>query len=178
MKNIILIGFMGVGKGRTARALAEITGRYALDCDDLIESYCNLKVKNIFGQFGESRFRQLEKKTAKWLESSVDNAVVSTGGGFFKVPNIRKLGCIVYLHNDFDDIIENITDHPNSAKKIKKRPLLQDMKAARDLYDERLPLYRSIADLVIDVASKDSEAVAKEIAKKMRKCGKRKMKKS
>lgn len=43
-KNIVLIGFMGVGKGRSARCLAAKTGRYALDCDDLIESSANSKI--------------------------------------------------------------------------------------------------------------------------------------
>ncbi|MCW5204049.1 shikimate kinase, partial [Desulfobulbus sp. US4] len=45
--NIILIGFMGVGKGRTARALAEQTSRFAVDTDDLIESMVNLKIRDI-----------------------------------------------------------------------------------------------------------------------------------
>ena len=43
--NIVLIGFMGVGKGRTARTLAEKTGMFAVDCDDLIESFANGKVR-------------------------------------------------------------------------------------------------------------------------------------
>ena len=63
-KNIVLIGFMGVGKGRTARMLAEKTGRFAVDCDDLIESFSNVKVKKIFAQFGEPRFRELEREVA------------------------------------------------------------------------------------------------------------------
>ena len=51
--NIVLIGFMGVGKGRTARALAARTGQFAVDCDDLIESFTNTKVKKIFSKFGD-----------------------------------------------------------------------------------------------------------------------------
>lgn len=61
-ENIVLVGFMGVGKGRTARCLAEMTGRYALDCDDLIESYTNSRIRKIFQEDGEAVFRELEKK--------------------------------------------------------------------------------------------------------------------
>ena len=46
--NIILIGFMGVGKGRTARALAEKTGLFAVDTDDLIETMTKMKIRQIF----------------------------------------------------------------------------------------------------------------------------------
>ena len=49
-KNIILIGFMGVGKGRVARALVEKTGMFAIDTDDLIESMFNKKIKNRYDQ--------------------------------------------------------------------------------------------------------------------------------
>lgn len=157
--NIILIGFMGVGKGRTARELARQTSLFAVDCDDLIESFANLKVKKIFSEHGEQHFRDLEKKLAEWLEKNVKATIISTGGGFIKVPNLKKIGKVVYLHSDFDSIINNIMNHPNAQKKIKKRPLLQDLNAARKLYEERLPLYRSLADVEVNM-SENSEVVA------------------
>ena len=46
--NIILIGFMGVGKGTLARALSKATQHYCIDTDDLIESLVNKKIKKIF----------------------------------------------------------------------------------------------------------------------------------
>ncbi len=162
-KNIVLIGFMGVGKGRTARTLAEKTGRFAVDCDDLIESFTNKKVKKVFAKFGEPRFRELEREVALWLEKSVKNTVVSTGGGFLQVPNLSKIGTVIYLHADFDKILQSITKHPNAKKKIKKRPLLQDLDKARALLATRLPLYRAVADHEISVAGKSIEDVADEI---------------
>ena len=83
-KNIVFIGFMGVGKGTIARALIQKTKRFGLDTDDLIESMENRKIKAIFEADGEAYFRKLEKKTAKWLEKNVKNAIISTGGGFFQ----------------------------------------------------------------------------------------------
>lgn len=164
--NIVLIGFMGVGKGRTARMLAEKTGNFAVDCDDLIESFANRKVKKIFSKFGESHFRELERQVAVWLQKKVRGTIVSTGGGFFKVPNIKKIGTVVYLHADFDQILAAIHAHPNVKKKIKKRPLLKDLDSARELFEQRLPLYRDIADIEIKVGGRTIEAVTDDIIKR------------
>lgn len=164
--NIVLIGFMGVGKGRTARALAEKTGMFAVDCDDLIESFSNMKVKKIFSEFGEPRFRELERQVAVWLQKQVRNTIISSGGGFFKVPNIRKIGRVVYLHAEFNQILETIYAHPNVQKKIKKRPLLEDLVAARSLHESRLPFYRKIADIEIQVHGRTVEQIADSIIKK------------
>lgn len=161
--NIILIGFMGVGKGRTARMLAEETGRFAVDCDDLIESFTNKKVKKIFARHGEPRFREIERQVALWLEKQVRDTIVSTGGGFLKVPNIRRTGDLFYLHSDFDQIVDAIHAHPKARKKIKKRPLLQELDQARALFDERLPLYRELADYEIQVGGRSIEEVVQDI---------------
>ncbi|MCF8057032.1 MAG: shikimate kinase [Desulfocapsa sp.] len=166
--NIILIGFMGVGKGRTARMLAKETGRFAVDCDDLIESFTNKKVKKIFAEYGEPRFRKLEKQVALWLEKKVRDTIISTGGGFLKVPNIRRIGTLFYLHSDFDQIVGAVHDHPNSRKKIKKRPLLQDVGQARALFDERLPLYRDLADYEIQAGGRSIEEVVGDIVQCMK----------
>lgn len=166
-KNIVLIGYMGVGKGRTARMLSEKTGMYAVDCDDLIESLTNLKVKKIFAEFGEARFRELERFTAEWLEKSVTRTVISSGGGFLKVPNLKNIGHIVYLHGEFDNIIETIFNHPNVKKKIKKRPLLQNLDQARELYYERLPMYKTAADLIVNVDDREPKAICEEIIEKL-----------
>ncbi len=162
--NIILVGFMGVGKGRTARELAALTGRYAIDTDDLIESLVKNKIRRIFAEQGEAAFRSLEQRTADWLESNVTNTIVSTGGGFFMVNNFKQLGKVFYLHSSVEGIISAIHQHPNGVKKIKKRPLLQDLDQARELYGKRLPLYRQAADHEISVEGKEVAAVAKEIA--------------
>lgn len=156
---------MGVGKGQTARALSALTGMYAVDCDDLIESHANMKIRKIFAGEGENYFRGLEKKTALWLEDHVSGTIISTGGGFVNVANLKRIGVVVYLHSDIDGILEGITGHPNASKKIKKRPLLADLDKARELYHQRLPLYRDRADVEIDVRGKTPEQVAAEITR-------------
>jgi len=169
MKNIILIGYMGVGKGSIAREMIKHSEYMAIDTDDIIESMENRKIKTIFEDDGEKYFRDLEKKVSKWLQDSVKNSLISTGGGFYKQKNLKKIGTIVLLDSPFNEIIKRIKAHPNAVKKLKKRPLLADLKKAKELYDERRPEYLSIADIVIDVTNKSAEDCSKEILKKVKK---------
>ncbi len=161
--NIILIGFMGVGKGRTARSLAVKTGRFIVDTDDLIVTAVKKKIRNIFSLHGELYFRELEQQTANWLEQNVCDTIVSTGGGFFMVDNLKKLGRIVYLHSSVEAIFDRINRHPKSKTKIKKRPLLQDMEQAKRLFETRLPLYREVADYEINIEFRDVDDIVDEI---------------
>ena len=171
MKNIVLIGFMGVGKGSVAREILKHSDYIAIDTDDLIESMENRKIKSIFETDGEEYFRKLEKKVAKWLEGSVQDTLISTGGGFYKQKNLKKIGTIVLLDSPFEKILQRIKEHPNAAKKLKKRPLLKDLKKAKSLYDERRPEYLSVADIVVDVTDKSAQQCAKEVLKKVKKHG-------
>ena len=169
MKNVILIGFMGVGKGSVAREVIKHSEYLAIDTDDMIESMENKKIKKIFQEEGEKHFRSLEKKIAHWLQNSVQNTLISTGGGFYKQKNLKEMGIVVLLDSPFDKIIKRIKEHPNAVKKIKKRPLLNDMRLAKKLYDERRPEYLEIADIVIDVTNKSAYDCAKELLKKVKK---------
>ena len=166
MKNIVLIGFMGVGKGSVAREIVAQSEYVAIDTDDIIESMENRSIKKIFEVEGEPYFRALERKVAHWLQKSVKNSIISTGGGFYKVENIKKIGEIVLLDSPFDAIYERIITHPNAKKKLKKRPLFQDLDKARALYDLREAEYIAIADRVVDVTHRSVEDIAKEILKK------------
>jgi shikimate kinase len=168
MKNIVLIGFMGVGKGSVAREIVKLSKMVALDTDDIIESMENRRIKKIFAEEGEEYFRALERKVARWLKKSVENTLISTGGGFYKVPNLKKVGTVVLLNAPFDVIYQRILEHPNAEKKLKKRPLFQDIERARALYEERFPLYLKVADIVIDVDGKEIPTIAKEILKKVK----------
>jgi shikimate kinase len=161
--NIILIGFMGVGKGTVARALVKKSNMFAIDTDDLIESMENRRIKKIFEVEGEPYFRALEKKTALWLEESVRDTIISTGGGFYKQENINKIGKVVYLKSSFQGILDRINNAPNAANKLKKRPLLQNLEEAMKLYDLRAKEYEKVAKIVVDVENKDIKDIVKEI---------------
>ena len=137
--------------------------QYVIDTDDLIESMENRAIKKIFAVDGEAYFRNLEKKTALWLESSVDNTIISTGGGFYKQENLKNIGTVIYLKSSFDGILKRIKKAPNAKNKLKKRPLLQNKKEAMKLYDTRVKEYERVADIIVDVENRDLKLIVKEI---------------
>ncbi len=163
--NIILIGFMGVGKGNLARKLSKKTSLFVIDTDDLIESSENRKIKEIFQARGEEYFRAKEQECAYWLENCVKNTIISTGGGFYKVDNLRKIGDVIYLKSSFKAIMKRLKQHPKSKKKFAKRPLLKDEKKAYKLFKQRVKEYEKMADITINVENKDSKKIIKEILK-------------
>lgn len=150
-ENIILIGFMGVGKGTTARAFAKKYGIYTLDTDDLIESKENIKVKKLFAKKGEAYFRKAEQDTANWIESSVKGTCISCGGGFYKVDNLKRLGKIVLLDASFEWIHNRLQSADNAKAKLAKRPLFANEKEAKKLYKIRKEAYSQLADVIVDV---------------------------
>jgi len=117
--NLLLIGFMGVGKGSLARELVQKTDFFAVDTDDLIESFENRKIRKIFKDNGEQYFRDLEMSVALWLEKHVSRAIISTGGGFFAVENLSKIGTVVFLDADFEAIIDmRFKDYINNFRSV------------------------------------------------------------
>ena len=156
---------MGVGKGTVARALVKATDYFAVDTDDLIESIENKKIKKIFKENGEPYFRALEKKCALWCEHNLKGTIISTGGGFYKQPNLKKIGKVIYLQSTFEAILQGLKDAPNSKKKFKKRPLLQNLEEAKKIYNQRVKEYEKVADIVINVEDWDEKKAVKNILK-------------
>ncbi len=167
-KNILLIGFMGVGKGTTARAFAKKYGVYNIDTDDLIESKEKRTIKKIFKKEGEDYFRTLEQETADWIERCVSGTLISCGGGFYKVKNLKKLGTVVLLDASFEWIYKRLKTAKNSKRKLAKRPLFKEPKKAKALYKERQKAYRKLADVVIDVEALSLDELCETIYKKVR----------
>lgn len=168
-ENIILIGFMGVGKGTVARALVKSSDYFAVDTDDLIESLENRSIKKIFEDDGEPYFRALERKCALWCEECISGSVISTGGGFYKQPNLKKIGKVVYLQSTFEAILEGLHNAPNAKKKFKKRPLLKNLEEAKKIYTQRVKEYEEVADIIINIEDWDKEKAVKNILKALKK---------
>lgn len=158
---------MGVGKGTTARAFAKKYKVYNIDTDDLIESKENKEIKKIFEKHGEAYFRKREQATADWIEASVKGTLISCGGGFYKVKNLKKLGTVVLLDASFEWIYNRLKSAKNSKEKLAKRPLFWDEKKAKKLYKEREKAYKKVADVVVDV---ENLTLAEQIAYIAKKC--------
>jgi len=147
--NIFLIGLMGAGKSTVGKVLAKKLGRRFLDADHVIEERCGVKIPVIFEMEGEEGFRKREAQVINEISSEHD-IVLATGGGAVLLPENRKAlserGLVVYLH-------ANPIELWHRTKGGEGRPLLRNGDAKKilgDLYALRDPLYREIADHVID----------------------------
>ncbi len=174
MTNIIFVGLMGAGKTTVGRALAKNLKKTFYDTDLEIEKRTGVKISTIFEMEGESGFRKRETAILDEL-SSLAEVVLATGGGAVLDEKNRHLmktrGIVVYLRADIHDLYLR-TRHDRN------RPLLQtaDPQAKlRDLFVIRDPLYREVADIVVDTGSqpvtnivgKIQALIAKKISEKV-----------
>ena len=138
---VVLVGMMGVGKSTVGRKLAALLDLPFHDADDEIVEAAQMSVSEIFERFGETYFRDGERRViARLLESGP--GVVATGGGAFAQEETRQLileqGVAVWLDCDVDTLVERV------ARKD-TRPLLRDgdpREIVTRLKAERDPLYR------------------------------------
>ncbi|MCF8199145.1 MAG: shikimate kinase [Sulfuritalea sp.] len=138
----------GAGKTTVGRHLARRMARSFIDADHEIEARTGVRIPLIFDIEGEQGFRDRESKVVAELAGE-SNLVVATGGGVVLRPenraSLRKGGTVVYLHVLPNLLYERTRLDPN-------RPLLQvdDPKQKLDeLFAERDPLYREVADVVV-----------------------------
>lgn len=148
MDNIVLCGFMGCGKSTVGKNIARKTGKKFLDMDSYIEKKAGMTVSEIFDKYGESAFRDMEHEACKELSEMKDLIIASGGGAFTFERNVEVFkgkDTIVLL-----DVPLNIIKY--RLRNDKTRPLLQRPdkdKAMQELYDKRLPLYQSAADIIV-----------------------------
>ncbi len=166
MKNLILSGFMGSGKTTIAKVVSSKLGCNYLDIDECIEEMSNLKIKNIFKDYGEKYFRSLESKIVrKTMQDNLDNYIIATGGGTFLYEEnaeiLKNMGIVVYLNRSFDNIYKDI-----SKDRIRPLILNRTFEEIRALYNERKQLYLKYADILLE-NNESLEECVKEVIKIM-----------
>lgn len=159
---IFLVGPMGAGKTTIGRRLAKSLRSRFIDTDQEIERRTGASISLIFDVEGEAGFREREKRIIDEL-SGLDGVVLATGGGAVLAAENRarlsERGFVVYLHADIDQLVERTRRDAN-------RPLLDTPDPAarlRELMEHREPLYREIADLIIDTGTLNMHNVLKQI---------------
>ena len=100
------------------------------------------------------------------IEKSVKGTLISCGGGFYKVNNLKKLGTVVLLDASFEWIHNRLKTAKNAEAKLAKRPLFSKEKEAKKLYKEREKSYKKLADVVVDVEKLTLDEQLEFIAKK------------
>ena len=60
MNNIFLIGMMASGKTTIGKQLSKQLDREFIDIDQDLESINNMSISDIFNDFGEHKFREME----------------------------------------------------------------------------------------------------------------------
>lgn len=99
-KNIVLIGFMGVGKTTIGQLVAKKLYRDFLDVDQEIEKFHGLSISEIFTQYGETKFRQMEREYIVDTCTNTRLKIISLGGGAYLQEEVRKVclsKCIVFF---------------------------------------------------------------------------------
>ena len=167
---IALTGFMGSGKTDVGRALAEILGWPFSDLDRGIEQAVRRSIDEIFRQDGEERFREIETDVLRSLLELQRPFVLATGGGTYVQPRnaelLRAAGAtVVFLEASAETLLQRCSESGDRTAAI--RPLARDPETFMHLYKERLPRYRT-ADLTVVSENKPPQAVAQEIAEKLR----------
>lgn len=135
---------MGAGKSLAAQALAGSVDE-VWDMDDWIERHIGMPIDRYFEEFGEEKFRQEEARLASKLLRDAAGGVVALGGGTVLSESVReelKNHTVVWLEVDPDTAWERVStsDH---------RPLARDRKEFGELHRKRLPLYESLADVIL-----------------------------
>lgn len=167
MKNIVLTGFMGSGKTTIAKAIERKMGISFVDTDELIETYEQSKISEIFNLKGEKYFRKLETKILKNLIEADGLKVLSTGGGIItneeNILLLKQLGTVFYLRIKPETVVKRLDGDVT-------RPLLlgeDKLAKVEKLMNERKEAYEKTADVTIDVDDISVEKIVGKIVEKM-----------
>lgn len=153
-QNIVLTGMPASGKSTVGEILAKELGLDFVDTDEMIVKTANMSISEIFEQYGEKHFRDLETAAVKQA-SKLSGVIIATGGGaILRKENVNALklnGKIFFLNRDLNELVP--TDD---------RPLGSDFEALKKRYNERYEIYVATADTEIKV-----DCEAKEVANKI-----------
>jgi len=155
--NIVLVGMPASGKSTIANELSKITGLKAIDTDELIVNKYG-DISDIFSKYGEEHFRNIETEIIKEV-SKLGGVIISTGGGaVLRKENVNALkqnGKFYFLNRPLEELLP--TDD---------RPLANNKEKIIKLYNQRIDIYKAVADLTVNVTSNPQTAIS-EILKSL-----------
>ena len=166
-QSVFLIGPMGAGKSTIGRMLSQELKYEFFDSDKVIEERCGADIPWIFDKEGEAGFREREESVIDELTQQKGINLSTGGGAVLRSENRQHLasrGTVIYLCTSVDQQLARTARDRN-------RPLLQtaDPEAVlRKLFAERDPLYRSVADIIIETDQRNPRWVIQELKKRLK----------
>jgi len=161
IKNLALIGFMGVGKTSVGRLVAMHLGFEFLDTDDWIEEQAGKSISRIFADQGEPVFREWERLAVAELAGR-QGLVIATGGGLPTrtelLETLKGHALVICLWASPEMIWERVRHQSH-------RPLLQTEDPeprVRELLAGREAFYRQ-ADVLVNTEMRSAKEVAHQV---------------
>ena len=168
--NIFLIGFMGCGKSTVAAKLNQMYGMHVVEMDQEISKRQKMSIPEIFEQYGEEYFRNLESALLEEIATG-SRQVVSCGGGVVlredNVAEMKKSGHIVLLTAKPENVLKRVQKDDN-------RPILKGRKTVEDiqtLMEARREKYEGAADIVVATDDKNIAEICDEIIQRIEEIG-------
>jgi shikimate kinase len=164
--SLFLTGPMGAGKSTIGRQLSSRLNKEFHDSDHEIEARTGVDIPLIFELEGEAGFRKREQAIIAEL-TLIPGIILATGGGAILAPENRRYlssrGRVIYLH-------ASVNQQLRRTRRDRNRPLLQtaDPRAKlEELMSVRDPLYREIADVIIETDGKRVRDVVRQIIEQL-----------
>lgn len=163
MGNIVLIGMPGCGKSTVGVLLAKALGMHFVDTDVVFQAREGKKLQRIIDEIGIDAFLKREEEAI--LDFSCDKTVIATGGsvvyGRKAMEHLHKSGTVVYIRLPYAEIERRLSNLATRGVTLREGQTLYD------LYQERIPLYESEADIVFDASGFEIDKTVASIARRI-----------
>lgn len=164
--NIMLIGFMGVGKSTVSKELSKKFDMPEIDMDVMIVEKEDKSINDIFAEKGEEYFRKVETECLIDIQKNKGYIVSCGGGVVVKDENINHMkngGVILFLTATPETIYNRVKDDDS-------RPILKGNKNVEfieQLMNKRKDRYLAVADIVVSTDNKSIREIVDEIIDKL-----------
>lgn len=172
--NLLLVGLRGCGKSTVARRLSAILDWECVDLDEIVlAGFAEGSINEVWQVQGEAAWREAEVSACRGQLGIEGERIISLGGGVPIIPEAfeiikaaqgQKRAKVIYLHCETRELRRRLYGVGDLCRD--RPPLLGDdsLKEIVLVAQEREPIYRQLADVVVDVSLIGIEETANRIA--------------
>ena len=159
--NIVLIGMPGAGKSTLGVVLAKVLNYKFVDADLVIQSQCDKTLQKLIDGLGPDGFIEVENQILSSIEA--DNSIIATGGSAIysdeAMRHLGEIGRILYLEISCDEMVKRLQNLAERGVVLKGGNSM----SLQALYDERLPLYETYADITVNIDGLTIEEAVRKV---------------